>query len=81
MRMLNDIYNVFDKLLAKYDAFKVETIGDAYVAVSGALHENPRHAAEVWFLYFKQILAKTNFRFVPSQLLFEIKLIILLFAI
>ena len=47
MRMLNDIYNVFDKLLAKYDAFKVETIGDAYVAVSGALHENPRHAAEV----------------------------------
>lgn len=52
MRMLNDIYNVFDKLLAQYDAFKVETIGDAYVAVSGALHENPRHAAEVSFLDF-----------------------------
>ena len=56
--MLNDIYNVFDKLLAKYDAFKVETIGDAYVAVSGALHENPRHAAEVRIADFYPNLKK-----------------------
>ena len=76
MRMLNDIYNVFDKLLAKYDAFKVETIGDAYVAVSGALHENPRHAAEVRIPDFNQITQK-YFRFALLQWLWEIKLIIL----
>ena len=47
MEMLGDIYIVFDKLLSQHDAYKVETIGDAYVAISGALNNNSRHASEI----------------------------------
>ena len=35
------------KLLNQHDAYKVETIGDAYVAISGALNRNKRHAGEI----------------------------------
>ena len=45
--MLGDIYIVFDKILSQHDAYKVETIGDAYVAISGALNNNQRHASEI----------------------------------
>merc|ERR1711862_69680 len=31
MQMLNDLYKEFDKLVAKHNVYKVETIGDAYM--------------------------------------------------
>lgn len=36
MKMLNKLYSEFDKLAEKHGVFKVETIGDAYIAVGGA---------------------------------------------
>uniref|UniRef100_A0A8C1BR20 Guanylate cyclase n=1 Tax=Cyprinus carpio carpio TaxID=630221 RepID=A0A8C1BR20_CYPCA len=46
--MLNDIYKNFDSILDNHDVYKVETIGDAYMVVSGLPRRNGnRHAKDI----------------------------------
>ena len=45
--MLDRLYNAFDELSRKHDVFKVETIGDAYMAVTNLVKDQPDHAKRI----------------------------------
>ena len=47
LSMLDRLYRAFDKVTARHNLFKVETIGDSYMVVGNLRHSQPDHASQV----------------------------------
>lgn len=44
---INDVFSLFDRVIDAYNVFKVETVGQVYMLVSGAPERRPDHAQNV----------------------------------
>jgi len=47
VKLLNDIFTIFDNLAEKYSLEKIKTIGDCYMAASGIPSENENYALNI----------------------------------
>ena len=61
VNLLNSLYSVIDNVIERYDVYKVETIGDSYMIVSGLPVENTTHAQEIATMAIHMLWAVDKF--------------------
>ncbi|KAJ1352398.1 Receptor-type guanylate cyclase gcy-7 [Parelaphostrongylus tenuis] len=70
VNLLNNLYTIFDGIIDAHDVYKVETIGDGYLCVSGLPHRNGHeHIKEIcnMSLEFMESLADFSIPHLPND--------------
>ncbi|CAD5111703.1 DgyrCDS994 [Dimorphilus gyrociliatus] len=72
VELLNGLYSMFDKTIGKYNLYKVETIGDAYMVASGVPEPFKQHAQEmcIFALEIRESLSHCYVPHLPDEVLY-----------